>query len=363
MATNISVPSWSPYGENGDDLFIERGNLVGGVLGGVAYGMFLVLWFICVHYQVSGKSMRQISWGLLAYVSALLIASTVYFGASTKWVQQMFIDFRNYHLDNTTTDPLMTGPLGFYENDYNTPMIVLGNAAYVVLNSLADGLVLYRCYLIWNFNWLVMFVPTLMFLGSTAMSIITVWNNSLPNAHFFGATSKAFATSWVILSMTLNIILTLLIVGRLLHARKKLVAVLGKQHARLYTSIAAMVVESAALYSGLSLLFIIFYEQLGVAINFVNIILPLLTQSMCIAPTLILVRVARGRAYSKDTAVATSTGISINRSTGQGSGMHGSATKVPMVTLNSKGSRTELEEEQSTGWGIQKHEESVSSYV
>jgi len=358
MATNITVDSWAPYGETPADLFAERTNLVGALLGCICYGVFLCLYFACLHYQFSGKKLREVSWGLVTYVTLLLAMTTIYFASTGKWLEQMFIDYRNFHLDNVTTDPEATGPLGFYFNEYFTPMVVLGNSAYAALNFLADGLVLYRCWLIWNYNWIVMILPTLIYLGSTAMSILTVTNNAHVGAMFFGTASLHLATSWSSLSMSLNIILTVMIVGRLMAARNKLAAVLGKQHAKLYTSIAAMVIESAAIYSSLSLLFLIFFQLKTSAVQFVNCILPPLTYSMGIAPTLILVRVARGRAYSKDTAVATSTGMSINRGTGSGNG----STKVPMVTLNSKGSRTQLEE-QSTGWGIQKHEESVSSYV
>jgi len=306
MAVNISIASWAPPGESSFDLFTERTNLDGAVLGGVAYGIFICLYFTTLRQQFVTK--RKKLWQII-YLNVLLTFSTIYFGASTKWAQQMFIDYRNYHLDNTTTSPEATGPLGFYNQDYNTPMIILGNAAYVVLNFASDGLVLYRALLIWNYNWFVMAFPLLILLAQTAMSIITVWNNSLPLAHFFGATSKAFASSWVIMSMSLNIILSCLIIGRIMFTRRRLVAAYGARHAGQYTSIGAIVVESAAIYAFLELLFIIFFEQLGPAISFVNIILPLLTQAMCIAPTLILLRIAREKAFTRETALAMVTGV------------------------------------------------------
>jgi len=330
--------------ESAADIFIERTNFVGAVLAGWAHGIYCVLYFMCLYYFMHGKTWRKAPWGLIAYVTSLMTCATVFVGANTKWAEEMFIDDRNYP----------GGPIGFYLLDYTTQMIVLGNVAYLLLNFLSDACILYRCYLIWNFNWVVMILPTLMFLGSTAMSVLTVWQNAQPGAQFFSTISASFALPWSSLTSSLNIILTLMIVARLMYARSKLVAVLGKQHAKLYTSIAAMVVESSSIYGSMSLAFIVCY---ALGSSFVNVVLPLLSLSMAISPTLILLRVARGRAYSKDTAIATSTGMG-HKPTGLSSGQ---STKVPMVTITSKQSSTHYEDETST-WQTRKHDE-PSSYV
>ena len=58
-------------------------------------------------------------------------------------------------------------------------------------------------------------------------------------------------------SLALNILLTIAIVLRLLFYRRQIERALGKEHAANYAGIAAMVVESAALYSAFSLFFLI----------------------------------------------------------------------------------------------------------
>lgn len=59
------------------------------------------------------------------------------------------------------------------------------------------------------------------------------------------------------LSLSLNIIITIAIVLRLLLFRRQIVLLLGKDHGTQYTSIAAMIVESAAIFSTFSLLFLV----------------------------------------------------------------------------------------------------------
>lgn len=49
--------------------------------------------------------------------------------------------------------------------------------------------------------------------------------------------------------------MTLAIVGRMLYLRRQVIDVLGKQHGRMYTSIATMFLESGALYSSVAILY------------------------------------------------------------------------------------------------------------
>ncbi len=80
-----------------------------------------MLYFSTVRALVNGKRASQIPWGTVAYITSLLVGCTIYFVGDIRWTQEMFIDYRGYP----------GGPLGFYNNAYTTPMIVLGNAAYL----------------------------------------------------------------------------------------------------------------------------------------------------------------------------------------------------------------------------------------
>ena len=65
-------------------------------------------------------------------------------------------------------------------------------------------------------------------------------------------------------------------------------------------SIASMLVESAMLYAVTGLIFIITY---AINSNVQNLVLPVLSQMVCISPELIILRVAMGRAVSASTYV------------------------------------------------------------
>lgn len=131
-----------------------------------------------------------------------------------------------------------------------------------------------------------------------------------PGASLWTKTAVNFAIPYWSISASLNILVTLLIVGRLFYIRQRTRAVLSTSHSRTYTSIAAMLVESAALYSATALLFIITYARNS---NVQNIVLPLLGQVQAISPLLIMWRVARGQAISRETLLGQGQSITVSK--------------------------------------------------
>jgi len=70
-------------------------------------------------------------------------------------------------------------------------------------------------------------------------------------------TNINFQLAYLSISVSTNFIYTILVTGRLLFMRKQIRAALGEEHSKIYTSVAAMVVESSALYSAFGVLYVI----------------------------------------------------------------------------------------------------------
>jgi hypothetical protein len=89
----------------------------------------------------------------------------------------------------------------------------------------------------------------------------TLWTlqSSQPGLSLYSKLPQAYGTSYYVISLSVNIILTILIMIRLFMYRRVILEALPEEHARHYVSIAAIIVESAALYSVLALVFIITY--------------------------------------------------------------------------------------------------------
>lgn len=89
----------------------------------------------------------------------------------------------------------------------------------------------------------------------------TLWTlqSSQPGLSLYSKLPMAYGTSYYIISLSINIMLTILITIRLLMYRRIVTASLSSHHAKHYLSLAAILVESAALYSLFAIMFIVTY--------------------------------------------------------------------------------------------------------
>ncbi|KAF7347027.1 hypothetical protein MVEN_01456100 [Mycena venus] len=279
--------SFAPPGETASDLWVERSNLNGVILSGVGYGILFTLTFQTLFLLIQQPKSKT-SWSLIGYISLVFTLATLGFAGNAKFNQQTYIDDRN----------IPGGPNAFTAEFYSEWVNMMSFGSYVLMSWLADGLVLWRFTLIWEKKYWFALFPSLIFLGSISSSIALLVSMTRPGADFWTQEAVKFGIAYWSLSISLNIILTVLIAGRIWFTRKRIVQALGRQHSGSYISIAAMLIESASLYSGWSMVFLICYAR---NTPLQNILLPPLGQVQGIAPMLILFRVAQGRAWSETT--------------------------------------------------------------
>lgn len=90
-----------------------------------------------------------------------------------------------------------------------------------------------------------------------------------------------FTLPYFCVSLALNFIATIAIVCRLMYYRRRISSTLGTAYGVHYTTIAAIVVESAALYSTSSVLFLVpFILNHPIQNIFVQLLSPLQVQSL-----------------------------------------------------------------------------------
>ncbi|KZV91439.1 hypothetical protein EXIGLDRAFT_570171, partial [Exidia glandulosa HHB12029] len=170
---------------------------------------------------------------------------------------------------------------------------IVGQASYIANCWLQGALLVYRVWIIYGRGYLATFVPAVVYLAMFVCAALTLYQTSKPGNN--PLTDVQFTIPYFSLTLSLNISLTLLIVGRLLWHRRCLQRTLGPAHGHTYTTLAAMLVESAALYSVTTVVLIVAFVFGSSA---AAIVLPLLGEIMCIAPMLILLRVAFGQGYT-----------------------------------------------------------------
>jgi hypothetical protein len=180
------------------------------------------------------------------------------------------------------------GPHEFYAS-LSLPLSVLKLAIYVTNNVIADGLVIYRCYIVWGSLWSVLVVPITMLIGTTICGYRSVYNFS--QGQNITPTTTAWGDAMFILSLLTNLLVTTLIASRIYWIGRRSNAVNGPGHSQKYNYTVAIVLESGALYlAPLVILLVLF------SLNLVSayIVYAALAQIMGLAPTIIIVRVGLG---------------------------------------------------------------------
>ncbi|KAJ7350669.1 hypothetical protein DFH08DRAFT_935453 [Mycena albidolilacea] len=294
----MTQPYYGPTGEDRQTIEYERTFIAGDVITGVGYGIQLTLYISCVHNLWTRKEHTRQRMFLLGYITLMLLIGSLYVAVQARTVQFVYIDNRNYP----------GGPWTFFLNSQTAAVNVIFYATLFLLTLLSDLFVLWRCWVIWaasghpKLAWGVIAFPIVLLLFSFVMGTLWVLESSQPFLSLYSALPMAYGTSYYTLSLGVNIILTLLIIGRLLVYRRNLLENLTAAHGAHYISLITIIVESAALYSLFALLFLITY-----AINHPTNQVWLAVASPCqqIANLLIVYRVVDGSAWNQNSLSTT----------------------------------------------------------
>ncbi|ESK83249.1 hypothetical protein Moror_15078 [Moniliophthora roreri MCA 2997] len=269
----------------------ERCLYIANILAAIIYGILLYTACSSVYLLATGHARTQKSRiFFIGYIIVMVICMTFVMASNALAGQMMWIEHRDTE----------GGPFAYYLATAANWTGVTGTTLNMFGNFMGDLLLLYRCYIIWNSSIAVIVLPSLIFLASTAMAIVSCVRSALPGSSFFASDTINFAIPWIALTCGLNAILTGLITARLLIARRRLKTVLGSnEYSTVYTSAISIIVESALPFGILGITFAILLGRGNTVYMIFNGILGTYTG---LAPLLIIHRVALGRAWSKDTA-------------------------------------------------------------
>ncbi|KAK7058767.1 hypothetical protein VNI00_001391, partial [Paramarasmius palmivorus] len=268
-------------------IFLEQSDFAGIQLSQICYGFTIVLFFKCMGCLLWPKHGRERNYPLAAYTFILFGLGTIFTAMNVRLMQLSFINNREFP----------GGPEAYSSSMFNTWRGLVPNASFIVANWMADGLLLFRCKVIWQGHQWILALPILLYLADISVAIIYLYQVSQPNATLFTKSAVDFGLPYFSLTTTLNILLTLLISIRLLVHHRRMVRAQTNQSWKglSYIPIISMLVESSAIYAIFSILFIGLYAAGSSA---AYIFLPVLSQTQIIAPLLIISRVATRKAWS-----------------------------------------------------------------
>ncbi|KAI0354383.1 hypothetical protein OH77DRAFT_1548346 [Trametes cingulata] len=250
-------------------------------------GIELTVWFLTIRTLTRpGRKPSSSHKFLMVFSTVLLVLNTVFVGTQAGFGEHMWI-----------LDVPYPGGADQYLTDYASVWYqTLGTAASILLNLLSDGLLIYRCYVIWADKRVVMF-PMIMWLTTFGCGIAQLVASGVPHSDYFSGVAQKLGTSYTSVTIALEIIVTALIWYRI----RRLARRTDSSVARAYTSVSAIFVESAALTTVCGVPYLITFSMGDyTSIAFLSIYV----MSTCLAPQLVILRIVSGRGWTQKTTEA-----------------------------------------------------------
>ncbi|KAF5352622.1 hypothetical protein D9756_006262 [Leucocoprinus leucothites] len=266
---------------------MEHAYYIGNYMGGILYGVEIVMYFSTLNHLAKNSSLAPSRKRFFAiYSTVLLLLLTGNIATNSVWGEIMWIQGRNHP----------GGVPGWFVEEVSVWYQTLSTTCVVGMIFMGDALLLQRLFILWDGNWWIMIFPIIAYLAGFAMAMIELVIAGKPGGNFFGGHIINFGLPYYAITIGLNIIVTALICFRLLRLSRAISRVLGKESSYMYTNVMALLVESAAPYSIVGLMFLIPYG-LGsdTFIGFGQVWAKL----TCLCPQLIVLRVVSGKAWKR----------------------------------------------------------------
>ncbi|KAI0710890.1 hypothetical protein C8Q76DRAFT_75058 [Earliella scabrosa] len=294
---------------------------VGNNLNAILYGAELLLYFASVSIILNGKDRsRRDNRLFLCFSTGLLAMITIYVAVQAVFGQEMWILHKDYP----------GGSAAYLADNAAVWYQTMGSAASVVLNLMSDGLLLYRCYIVWG-DIRIIFVPCILYLATAALGILTCYISGVPDSNFFQGKAAQVALSYSSVVIGLNFLVSTLISVRIFNLSRRVNGALGEDAAKTYASAAAIIVEAAIPYTLFGLAYVV---SLGLESPTSILFLSIYVMFTCISPQMIVLRVLMGRAWTREGATHTASRMQFTSAIGNLSATSGYDTELGSTTVD-----------------------------
>ncbi|KAG2036158.1 hypothetical protein BDR03DRAFT_960311, partial [Suillus americanus] len=211
------------------------------------YGVFFLLtvqaWIVLMQRPRYGGQIADHRRALLFYVFVTFVLGTISFGMNAKYTEMIWIDLRD----------APGGPLALIEGFISYRINFIALATGHIQAWFMQALLLYRCFVIWNWSRWVMVPMTTIYVAMIGLSI-TVLYQAGTNGSFY---NNSIELASLCVEVGHTVIYTILVTNRLFVMRERMKQIVAQYDSSTYDAIALMVIECAALYSVFAIIFIV----------------------------------------------------------------------------------------------------------
>ncbi|KAL0568328.1 hypothetical protein V5O48_013662 [Marasmius crinis-equi] len=238
------------------------------LLYGAYVAAFTLTYWVLVSRRASGQKVNYTMLGIsiTMFVLATMVCprnnyhrSMALFDhdLSQSTFQHIGVNFTRVFVAFTKYSDRPGGPAAFFD-ELSEFTQVFGSAIYVAQTLVGDGVVLFRCYLVWGRKWHIIAFPAMLLLGSTAagIGILYTFARVTPQAQIFAIQLQSWIVSFFSLTLATNLICTTMVASRIWYINRAT----WKLTERSLNPVVMLVIESGAIYSATLITLLILYK-------------------------------------------------------------------------------------------------------
>ncbi|KZT60410.1 hypothetical protein CALCODRAFT_515391 [Calocera cornea HHB12733] len=229
-----------------DSLPLDTANLAGMFCGSTLYGVFVVLFVLCLHTLLYRRNTENANYVLIIGVVAMFLLNTIVLALSFSRCLDAFVVMRD--------GP--GGPVAYLQNLASWKEVAR-TALTLCYAVLADVILIYRCWVVWGRRLIVIAIPLIVLAGGICMDILMVITiaSLSSGAGIFFSTLQGRVTAALSIILAQNIIVTSLIVYRIYRVSKsKVGAAVGD-----LLPIISIIIESGLVFLATIFIFLMTY--------------------------------------------------------------------------------------------------------
>ncbi|KAI0085804.1 hypothetical protein BDY19DRAFT_895916 [Irpex rosettiformis] len=271
---------------------IDEAQLISLVLESITYGVFLVTFGMCVRELFMGRTSigkrQTYNWPLIVVAALMFILETMNIVCSIKFNHDAFIRYK--------------GPGGasviFHKISYTVNVMKTGCLQMMAL--IGDGMLIYRCFVVFFYDWRVVAFPILLWFANAACGITIIYISATLRTDTLITANQlsSFIMSFLVITLVTNLLTTGLIVWRIWTvSREANRAGAARATGIRLEDITRIFVESAFLYT--SFVLATFVTEVTGS-NAVYCAADIMIHTVGISFNLIIVRIKRGIALGNE---------------------------------------------------------------
>ncbi|KAG2137749.1 hypothetical protein BD769DRAFT_285418 [Suillus cothurnatus] len=182
---------------------LDTASIISTALEGILYGFSVLMFMGTMWASIYRKPDANRPIALAAIL--LLILSTAHLVIDIIRLEHGFVTYR---------DTFPGGPLGFFQ-DISQPTFVTKNLIYALQTMIGDGVVIYRCYVVWQSIWVII-LPSLLWCGSSVAAILAPYYASqATGGNIYTNQTAQWIPALFVLTLSTNLISSGLLVYRI----------------------------------------------------------------------------------------------------------------------------------------------------